>query len=650
MTNSTRCTLLAKQACTTLSHVVQKITPPSANNFLKLVFALFAMLALGVGNAWGAVANPYVHTFASGEVKTTAQNAKVLDGVTWSISSATYVGFDNTKGVQIGSGNKPQNSTAWTMSTPISSFGENIQVTKVEIAIATASSGGVTYTITAGDQKATATLGATTTVTTKSLDCSANPVSTGTLTISLLSTKSKAVYIKSVKVTYETVSGSTETVLSSIKISGDLTDKTYEEGEELDFSGLTVQANYENGDPKDVTNEVEWSYTPNPLTKGTTSVEVTATYEDKTATQTINGLIVNEHIITPGAYDITLNNVFFGTTASTNITGPVTGKKDDITITINGTGSTKPRTDATYTRFYASSTMAISVPSGYVIKSIAITKNENDYANPSVTIGAFDNSTKTWTGNANSVTMSFNAKSFINSIKVTYAADVKYALNITTPSNGTLVVKDGENTLASGAEIYEGTKLTVTATPETGYEEGVVVVKNASDEDVTADVYDAGTLTMPAYAVTISATFENKPCTLLTTPVVTATPTYNSATLTWAVVANAAKYSVTVGETTTEVTEPTFTATGLNAETTYTYQVQAIAEAEQDTYCDSEVAKGSFTTSAAPVVTLTLKTSPITILTLPFFITNILQASVKISFALSNKDVGKCASLATFIP
>ena len=182
---------------------------------LKLFFALFAMLALGVGNAWGAVANPYVHTFASGELKTTAQTAKVLDGVTWSISAATYVGYDSTKGAQIGSGNKPQNSTAWTMSTPISSFGDNIQITKVEIAISTASSGGMTYTITAGDQKATATLGATTTVTTKSLDCSANPVSTGDLTISLLSTKKKAVYIKSIKVTYET-SGSTETVVSLI--------------------------------------------------------------------------------------------------------------------------------------------------------------------------------------------------------------------------------------------------------------------------------------------------------------------------------------------------------------------------------------------------------------------------------------------------
>ena len=70
MTNSTHCTLLAKQACTTLSHVVQKITPPSANNFLKLFFALFAMLALGVGNAWGA------------DFTLTSANSVTVDGVT----------------------------------------------------------------------------------------------------------------------------------------------------------------------------------------------------------------------------------------------------------------------------------------------------------------------------------------------------------------------------------------------------------------------------------------------------------------------------------------------------------------------------------------------------------------------------------------
>ena len=416
-----------------------------------------------------------------------------------------------------------------------------------------------------------------------------------------------ALIVDDITFTYET-SGSTEPALTSIQIDGELTKDTYEEGEEFDFSGLTVQANYESGDPKDVTKDVEWSYTPNPLTKGTTSVDVTATYEDKTATKIINGLTVNEHIVTPGAYDITLNNVFFGTTASANITGPVTGKQNDITITINGTGSTKPRTDATYTRFYASSTMAISVPSGYVIKSIAITKNESDYAAPSVNVGTFNTSTKTWTGTANSVTMSFSAKSFINSIKVTYVADVKYALNITTPSNGTLVVKDGENVLTSGAEIYEGTKLTIIATPETGYEEGVVVVKNASDEYITATVYADGVLTMPAYAVTISATFAKKPCELLAKPTVSATTTYSSATLTWGAVTNAAKYSVKVGTAEAVVTtETSYEVIGLTAETEYAYQVQAIAADGQTDYCDSEVAEGSFTTTAAPAAILTLK-------------------------------------------
>lgn len=184
----------------------------------------------------------------------------------------------------------------------------------------------------------------------------------------------------------------------------------------------------------------------------------------------------------------------------------------------------------------------------------------------------------------------------------------KYALTITEPTEGgTLVVKDGENTLTSGAEIYEGTKLTVTATPEIGYEDGVVVVKNASDEDITATVYADGVLTMPAYAVTISATFEKKPCELLAKPTVSATTTYSSATLTWEAVANAAKYSVKVGTAdAVETTETSYEETGLNAETTYTYQVQAIAEAGQDTYCDSEVAEGTFTTATAPTATLTL--------------------------------------------
>ena len=56
MINSTRCAFMAKQACATFSQVVQKITPPIANNFLKFFFALFAILTLNAATAWGAEA------------------------------------------------------------------------------------------------------------------------------------------------------------------------------------------------------------------------------------------------------------------------------------------------------------------------------------------------------------------------------------------------------------------------------------------------------------------------------------------------------------------------------------------------------------------------------------------------------------------
>ena len=563
------------------------------------------MLALGVGNAWGALTEEYSYTFTSKQFSDNS-TAKTLGTVTWTpattwSSGTGYWRYDSTKGQQWGSSSHTLNKMILTSGTSFSN------VKKIEINASIATSGGCKLSVKVGSTAIGTTQTLTKTATTYTFEDATGL--TGAVEITLSNgSKKKAQYIKSIKIYTE--SSAPEKVLSSIEISGELTKDTYEEGEDLDLAGLTVTAKYDDNSEEDVTKDVEWSYTPNPLTKGTTSVSVTAKYGDKTATKAINGLTVNEHIIIPSEYCITPNNTFWGT----NYTGTdaaaattLSGKQNDITILHARNTSSSLYVNDTQTRAYAGHTMKISVPSGYVITGVAFTQGTSWEGTLSADCGTMVDNFN-WKGTNQNVTITFNdGKCFITNICVTYIKDVKYALTITEPTEGgTLVVKDGENTLASGAEIYEGTKLTVTATPATGYEEGVVVVKNASDENVTADVYDAGTLTMPAYAVTISATFEKKPCTLLTTPVVTATPTYNSATLTWAAVANAAKYSVTVGETTTEVTEPTYTATGLNAETTYTYQVQAIAEAEQDTYCDSEVAEGSFTTTAAPVATLIL--------------------------------------------
>ena len=440
---------------------------------------------------------------------------------------------------------------------------------------------------------------------------------------------SGALYLTSVSITWgsEEPSGGTTTYsdyittcsntlqpsLSSLQISGNLTKNTYEEGEELDFSGLIVQANYENGDPKDVTNEVEWSYTPNPLTEGTTSVDVTATYGDKTATKTINDLTVNEHIITPGKYCIIPNNAFWGTSyTGTDAASAITlsGKQNDITILHAKNSSNNLYVNDSQTRAYEGHTMKISVPSGYVITSIEFTKGTSWEGNLSADCGTMVDNIN-WNGTNQDVTITFNdGKCFITNICVTYIKDVKYALIITEPTEGgTLIVKDGTTTLTSGAQIYDGTILTVTTTPAEGYEEGIVVIKNENGDDITTDIYADGTLTMPAHPITISATFERKPCSLLSTPTISATTTttYNTATLTWNTVENAEKYSVQIGTAdAVETTETSYEVTGLNAETTYTYQVQAIAEAGQDTYCDSELAEGSFTTSQAPIATLIL--------------------------------------------
>lgn len=576
---------------------------------LKLFFALFAMLALGVTNAWGAEETATL-SISSG---VTANKTLTDDGGnSWSVTSdGSYT--SNAKYIQVGTNSKKV--TYLKLST--SSFSTK-SISKIQVWGTSKANTNVTIKIYVGGNK----LGESSKFTTQNAASGGTEYSventndyTGEILIEISrpSSANGAIYFNKAIVTYSEP-GAPEKVLSSIAISGDLTNKTYEEGDELDLAGLTVTAKYDDNSEEDVTKDVEWSYTPNPLTKSTTSVDVTATYEGLTAIKTINDLTVTEHVVTPGEKCTgTLGYAFWGLTAE-KLTATAneinyTKEFDDVTVNIKNGSKANAYFKADHTRVYSGGyTMTFSVPDGYIITDIAFTASEDKWEGThTANVGTMSDN-KNWTGANQNVTITFNGSCRIASICVTYKADVKYALTITEPTEGgTLVVKDGENTLASGAEIYEGTKLTVTATPETGYEEGVVVVKNASDEDITAIVYADGVLTMPAYAVTISATFEKKECTLLATPAVSATTTYSSATLTWDAVANAAKYSVKVGTADAiETTETSYEVTGLNAETTYTYQVQAIAEAGQDTYCDSEVAESSFTTAAAPVATLTL--------------------------------------------
>ncbi len=78
-----------------------------------------------------------------------------------------------------------------------------------------------------------------------------------------------------------------EKVLKSIAISGEATKTTYTEGEVFDPTGLVVTATYEDESTEVVTSRVEWTFNPATLTLGTTEVNVTATYGEKTAGKTV---------------------------------------------------------------------------------------------------------------------------------------------------------------------------------------------------------------------------------------------------------------------------------------------------------------------------------------------------------------------------
>ena len=110
MITFTRCAFMAKQACTTFSQVVQKITPPIANNFLKFSFALFAILTLNAATAW---AETTTYTF----------NSK-----SWGDSSNGWISgkagnqFTSNQGVQVTTGTSGANATTKNSFTNVSSI------------------------------------------------------------------------------------------------------------------------------------------------------------------------------------------------------------------------------------------------------------------------------------------------------------------------------------------------------------------------------------------------------------------------------------------------------------------------------------------------------------------------------------------------
>lgn len=195
---------------------------------------------------------------------------------------------------------------------------------------------------------------------------------------------------------------------------------------------------------------------------------------------------------------------------------------------------------------------------------------------------------------------------------------VNLTMNVTATYAVAIAVNDntmGSATINGGtAAIYvtEDDVITLVATEKPGYE---FVNWTVSNENIVLDDENAASTTaMVGAAGTITAYFQSLPCTVLSAPTLDGTveTTYYSATLNWNEVANADGYSVEVkqgdvtkGSDVILAAPLSFTVTGLEANTTYTYTIQSVGDGTA--YCaEGGVLAGSFTTADYPTALLTL--------------------------------------------
>ena len=160
--------------------------------------AVIALTGVSAATAWGQT------TYSFSSIPTTGWSAtnggsQTINSVTWTYSQATYLGVNGGK-IQIGSKNSPQ-TNAWTIQTPISSFGDNVTITAVSI-IAYTTATTATYDISVGGSSVKSG-----SLTTSSSTYSAEnlSVNSGNIVVTMTgSSISKAMYLSDISVTYST--------------------------------------------------------------------------------------------------------------------------------------------------------------------------------------------------------------------------------------------------------------------------------------------------------------------------------------------------------------------------------------------------------------------------------------------------------------
>ena len=163
-----------------------------ANKILAVVCVIAMIMTMIVPmTLTAAAAETYSYTFTAKQF--TANGTKKLDGVDWTLSGdGNYWGYDSTKGQQFGSGNAPYKSMTLTSE----SFSN---VSKIVINTSGASSISGSFTVTVGGTTVGSSTKLTASATNYTFECDSL---SGPVVLTYTQTSSKAIYIKSISVTY----------------------------------------------------------------------------------------------------------------------------------------------------------------------------------------------------------------------------------------------------------------------------------------------------------------------------------------------------------------------------------------------------------------------------------------------------------------
>ena len=210
--------------------------------FLLAALALLAMIAQP-NRAIGQTKDSYSYTFTAKQFSANNQTI-TLNDVDWTFAGTggDYFGYDNTKGQQFGSGNKPYSAITFSTS------GIPGTITEIKVNTSGANSIAATMNVTVGGNAYDDQITLTSTATEYTFSGSAS----GAIAFNYTQTSSKAIYIKSISVTYSTGGGS----IPSITISNN---------EPLDYDATNGSFSYTINNPVSggqlgFTEDVDWIF------------------------------------------------------------------------------------------------------------------------------------------------------------------------------------------------------------------------------------------------------------------------------------------------------------------------------------------------------------------------------------------------------